>query len=134
MSKPVINLYSLNTRGLADKRKRAEVFLWLKDQDAKIFFLQETHSTPNVEKIWMDQWGSSEIFFSHGTSNSKGTCILFRNLEQYQVKKHFSDKEGRFVIVDILIGDIIITLGNIYAPNVDAPEFFLFNIDATRTI
>ena len=84
MEGPTVNVFSMNTRGLADKRKRAEVFSWLKDQDAEIFFLQETHSTPNAERSWIDQWGASSLFFSHGTSNSRGTCILFRKLDHFQ--------------------------------------------------
>ena len=109
---------------MADKRKRTVVFSWLKDQAATIFFLQETHTTPDVEKMWMEEWGSPNIFFSHGTSNSKGTCILFRSLNRCQLKKQFTDKEGRFVIIDLEIDDKIITLVNIYAPNTDSPEFF----------
>ena len=124
MNKSDISLFSLNTRGLADKRKRTVVFSWLKDQAATIFFLQETHTTPDVEKMWMEEWGSPNIFFSHGTSNSKGTCILFRSLNRCQLKKQFTDKEGRFVIIDLEIDDKIITLVNIYAPNTDSPEFF----------
>ena len=63
MNKFDISLYSLNTRGLADRRKRTVVFSWLKDQAATIFFLQETHSTPDVEKLWIKEWGSPNMFF-----------------------------------------------------------------------
>ena len=124
MDSPTVNVFSMNTRGLADKRKRAEVFSWLKDQDAEIFFLQETHSTPNAERSWIDQWGASSLFFSHGTSNSRGTCILFRKLDHFQIKKQFHDTRGRFIILDIVAFESVLTLINIYAPNSDDPLFF----------
>ena len=124
MNNHIVTIFTLNTRGLADKRKRAEVFTWLKDQDASIFFLQETHSTPGIEKSWRDEWGSSGLFFSHGTSNSRGTCVFFSNIENFQVKKEFHDNEGRLVILDILAFDAVLTLVNIYAPNSDDPSFF----------
>ena len=50
-------------------------------------FCKKLTLTPNIEDAWKDEWGSPGLFFSHGTSNSRGTCILFRNIEHFQVKK-----------------------------------------------
>ena len=88
------------------------------------FFLQETHSTADIENTWKDEWGSPGLFFSHGNFNSRGTCILFRDFEQFQIKKQFCDKEGRIVMLDIGIVDTTVTLINIYAPNTDDAAFF----------
>ena len=44
---------------------------------------------------------------------SAGTCILF----EHKILKQFSDREGRFVIVDIKTEDKTLTLVNVYAPN-----------------
>ena len=70
------SIYSMNVRGLKDRNKRVQVFSWLKNRNANIFLLQETHSTPDTENIWKEDWGNSNIFFSHGTSNSRGECVL----------------------------------------------------------
>ena len=51
------------------------MFAFLKDQNATIYFLQETYSEQSDESFWKNEWGG-EMFFSHGTRHSKGTCIL----------------------------------------------------------
>ncbi len=100
--KEQIGFLSLNVRGLRDKTKRAQVFSWLRNRNCNIYFLQESHSTSDYETIWKDEWGNKNIYFSHGTSNSRGVCILFDDLCNYEVKKSFHDSEGRFIILDII--------------------------------
>ena len=58
------SVISLNVRGLGDTVKRRSGGQFL-------FF------TGNVsdEAVWRNEWGG-EIYFSHGTSHSKGVCIL----------------------------------------------------------
>ena len=46
---------------------------------------------------------------------SAETCILF----EHKILKQFSDREGRFVIVDIKTEDNTLTLVNVYARNDD---------------
>ena len=117
MELPDITLLSLNADGLGDKIKRQAVFDKLKRKTKSgIFLLQETHTTPMVEKKWTDQWGNRNIIFGHGKSNSKGVAILFSNNLSYEVKKEFIDTEGRFIIVDIQIDKKIYTIANMYAP------------------
>ena len=72
-----VKLYSLNVRGLGDNLKRRCVFDWLRNTEFEMFFLQETHSTVECEKIWSNEWGY-KVFFSHGKSNSAGVCILLK--------------------------------------------------------
>ena len=60
-----IKLYSLNVRGLVEKVKRRCVFDWLRNSQYEMFFLQETHSTRECEKVWANEWGY-KIYFSHG--------------------------------------------------------------------
>ena len=67
----------MNARGLGDDKKRVQVFSWLHNKSADIFFLQETHSIVASENKWKDDWGNNNVFFSHGTSNAKGVAILF---------------------------------------------------------
>ena len=63
------DILSLNTRGIRDDLKRRKVFEWLKNYTTKesIIFIQESHSTQDIEKLWSQQWLSKEnIIFSHG--------------------------------------------------------------------
>ena len=119
-----VHMYSMNARGLGDHGKRVQVFSWLHNRPADIFFLQETHSTAFCEKKWKDDWGNNNIFFSHGTSNSTGVAILLSNNMDFKIMKEHHDDDGRVIILDVTINDDIMTIINIYGPNVDDPIFF----------
>jgi len=93
-------------------------------QDWRHFLLQETHSTPNSEKNWMDDWGNKNIIFSHGTSNSRGVGILFKDSCDVDITKCFHDDDGRFIILDVVLNNQKITIINVYGPNKDEPLFF----------
>ncbi len=45
-----IDIFSFNTRGLNDEKKRRGVFKWIKSLYKGIVLLQETHSTRVDEK------------------------------------------------------------------------------------
>ena len=73
-----LKLLSLNVRGLRNISKRGAIFSFLKIQKATIFCLQETYSSPDDdEKLWSAELGG-KIIYSHGTTHSKGVCILLR--------------------------------------------------------
>ena len=67
----------LNVRGLHDNIKRRNILNYLDDQSYDIVCLQETHSTPNIEKYWMSE-SRNKIYYNHGTSESRGCAIIFR--------------------------------------------------------
>ena len=72
-----LELVFFNARGLGNEKKRKEVFNILKKQTSmnSVIFLQECHSTKEVERLWEYQW-KNKIFYSHGKSNSRGVCML----------------------------------------------------------
>ena len=108
-------LLSLNVRGIRSFEKRECVFNWLLKQNADIFFLQETYSTKEIENQWRKQW-RGELFFSHGTSRSKGVLVLVQENLDFKVKSTYTDDSGRFIFLDTLIQDSPFLLANIYAP------------------
>ena len=114
-------VFSLNVRGLRDQTKRGSIFTFLKDQNATIYFLQETFSEPSDENIWKKEWGG-ELFFSHGTKHSKGVCILINPIAQLQVDYLYSNNSGRIVLITTSLNGQKITLCNIYAPNDQANQ------------
>ena len=118
----MVNIVSLNVRGLANERKRRSIFKACRDR-AQIILLQETHSSLNDEPIWKNEWGG-KIIFSHAKTNSRGTCIMFRKDLNYKVVKETIDDDGRFIIVEINIDEVNLVICNIYAPNSDTPAFF----------
>ena len=119
-----IKICSLNVKGLRDRTKRRGLFLWLRDKNFSLYFLQETHSTINDINCWCNEWGAKAIW-SHGTSNSKGTALLFHSKFDASVIKSLIDPNGRYIIVDINVAGKVFTCVNIYAPNDDCPQFFI---------
>ncbi|ESO90527.1 hypothetical protein LOTGIDRAFT_123325, partial [Lottia gigantea] len=108
-----IGLLSLNVRGLRDKPKRDKIFRWLKNQKQKIIFLQETHSCLSDESVWAREWGSN-IYFSHGQTNSSGTAILTRC--DLILNKKISDDFGYYLILVTEFLNYTLILVNIYSP------------------
>ena len=119
-----IKIVTLNTRGLRNNMKLKEVLTWLQLREAKFIFLQETHTISESEYVWRQAWEGS-LFFSHGTSNSKGTCILINKSLPFTVYKSIQDKDGRYVIIDAEINGLRLTLCNIYGPNEDNADFYI---------
>ena len=83
------------------------------------FFTRNLHlySSKECENVWRAEWGG-EIFFSHGTNHSKGALILIDPKITCKVEKQICDKNGRYIILDLVLADLQrIVLVNIYAPN-----------------
>ena len=115
----MFKLTSLNVRGLSNFKKRRIIFSWCRKMKSDIVFLQETHSTQEVEKQWQREWGG-KMLFSHGANNARGVMILVRNGFDFNVETVKIDKQGRFLVVKGKIQDVEYTVVNIYAPNKDA--------------
>ena len=118
------SMISLNTRGLRNHNKRKAVLRWLEKSKYDVVLLQETHSTQEIEKLWHEDW-KGPIFFSHGTSNSKGCCILISSSLDFKPLSIKMDSDGRFLILQCLIADEIISIVNVYAPNKES-EHLIF--------
>ena len=118
-------LLSLNARGIRSFDKRKTIFNWLCKSGADICFLQETYSSKEVENIWRKQW-KGDMFFSHGSSHSRGVLILVRERLDFKLLSSKVDDQGRYILVHAMIQDTPFLLINIYAPNkcVEQSEFF----------
>ena len=84
-------------------------------------FLQETHSTVNDEIKWKDDF-KSEVFYSHGKSNSCGVLICFIVSNFFFIRNKLSDNDGRILILDVDIDDENFFLINLYNPNTEAEQ------------
>lgn len=120
----MLKIYSLNVRGIRNDLKRREIFSFLKRKQFDIIFLQETHSSPEIERKWAKEWGGT-CLFSHKDSKSRGVMIAFKS-EQNIISK-WSDNEGRTVMTEVRINDIIYSLVNVYAPNYEENKVKYFN-------
>ena len=129
-----LSCISLNVRGLRDKKKRT-LFLFLKEKQYDIIFIQETHcGTDEDLQQWSKEW-EGPAFWSKGDTNSKGTAVLLRKGSNIDVKKSLADLNGRYVIIDAEIDDELYILCNIYAPNKGDERKLFFDqiLDILRT-
>ena len=71
-----VKIATFNTNGLRNKTKRLAVFEWPNKKINSIIFLQETHSSLETETEWKQDMRNFDLYFSHGTTSSRGVCIL----------------------------------------------------------
>ena len=120
----MIKCYSLNVRGLRDNQKRREVFEFLKRKQYDVIFIQESHSSKGIEKLWKQEWGG-DVSYSHYTSRARGSMTLFK--KGTEVKNIYSDRNGRINVDAVGIGSEQYTCINIYAPTNENEKVLFFN-------
>ena len=73
-------------------------FEWLNSKRGD-FFIQDSHSSPESEIVWQEQWGG-KIFFSHGESNSRGVAVLIAPDTDIKIHSISHDQYGRYLLLD----------------------------------
>ena len=107
---------SLNVRGLNKTNKRRQVFRWLHQQKSDVIFLQETNSSAQKLKSWEAEWGGKMIG-GHGTNHNRGVMILCKPKLDVNIEQIISDKNGRYILAEVLVEGEKFVFLNIYAPN-----------------
>jgi len=118
-----VTILSVNCRGLADTKKRNDVFHYLKGKKYSIYCLQETHFTEEMHSIITSKWGY-KAFFNSSSSNKKGLAILINNNFEFTFVKLIVDDKGDYMILQLKMNDQTITLINLHSPNNDDPAFY----------
>lgn len=118
-----LKLISWNVKGLNHPAKRNKVFSHLKQLEVGIAFLQETHLRDSdqwrLNRVW-----SGQIFHSHFGGTARGTAILIDRNISFEPTNIISDRNGRFIVISGKLGNKLVTLANVYAPNIDDVLFF----------
>ena len=118
-----IKVLSANCRGLKDKFKRYDVLNYLKDSNADIICLQDTHLMESVEVEFKKYWDGTYIL--HGERhNARGVALLFGNNFEYTISHIDKDSEGNMIVTDLKVGEVKIRLLNIYGPNTNNEDFY----------
>ena len=118
----VVNITSVNVRGLRDENKRRAIFNRYRPM-CHILCLQETHSTEAEVQQWTSEWGGTAIF-AHGTNRSRGVAVLIKKGYSCDISQICADTSGRYIMCNILVENCYFALVCIYGPNEDKPEFF----------
>ena len=67
--------------------------------------------------------GWKNIFPANGTQKKAGIAILISDKIDLKIKKIARDKKGHYVMIKGSVQEEDITIVNIYAPNIGAPQY-----------
>ena len=67
--------------------------------------------------------GWKNIFHANGKEKKVGVAILFSEKIGLKIKKITRNKEGHFIMIKGSVQEEDITIVNIYAPNIGAPQY-----------
>jgi exonuclease III len=95
---------------------------WIKKEDPTMCCLQETHFIDR-NKHWLRVKGWKKIYQANGPQKQAGATILILDKVDFKLTLIKQEKEGHSIQIKGEIGQKEITIINIYAPNVNAPNF-----------
>ena len=102
--------------------KRQRLAEWIKKQDPYTCCVRETHFTPrDTYRLKVRGW--KKIFYANGNQKKAGVAILISDKIDFKIKNVTRDKEGHYIMIKRLIQEEDITIINIYAPNIGAPQY-----------
>ena len=118
-----LKILSLNCRGLANIKKRQDIFSRIKDKNIDICLLQDVHWNAMTLNIAREEWGYKLIGSPFNTL-SRGTAILLNNSFEFVIGDTIVDEAGNFTLLELkLHTGLDLVIGSIYAPNQDNPNF-----------
>ena len=66
--------------------------------------------------------GWKKIFHANGNPKKAGVAVLISDKMDFKIKNVTRDKEGNYIMIKGSIKEEDITIINIYAPNIGAPQ------------
>ena len=117
-----LSIIILNVNGLNASTKRQGLAEWIQKQDPYICCLQETHlKTSDTYRLKVK--GSKKLFHTNGDQKKAGVATLISDKIGFEIKIVKRDKEGHCIMIKGSIQEEDITMINIYAPNIGAPQY-----------
>ena len=71
----------------------------------------------------MESEGWKNLFHASGKQKKAGVGILISDKIDLKIKKIIRDKKGHYIVIKGSIQEEDITIVNIYAPNMEAPQY-----------
>ena len=117
-----ISIITLNVQRLNAPNKRDRLAEWIQKQDPYICCIQETHFRPrDTYRLKVRGW--KNIFHANGNEKKAGVAILISDKIDFKIKTITRDKEEHYIMIKGSIQEEDITIVNIYAPNIRAPQY-----------
>ena len=116
-----LSITTLNGNGLNAQTKIQRLAEWIQKQDPYICCLQETHlKTGDTYRLKVKVW--KKIFHANRDQKKAGVAILISDKIGFKIKAVKRDK-GHYIMIKGSIQEEDITIINIYAPNIGAPQY-----------
>ena len=117
-----LSIIMLNVNGLNAPTKRQRLAEWIQKQDPYICCLQETHlKTGDTYRLKVKDW--KKVFHANRDQKKAGVAILISDKIDFKTKAVKRDNEGHYIMIKGSIQKEDITIINIYAPNIGAPQY-----------
>ena len=95
---------------------------WIQKQDPYICCLQETHFRPrDTYRLKVAGW--KKILHANGNQKKAGVAVLITDKIDFKINTVTTDKEGHYLMIKGSIQEEDITIVNIYALNIGAPQY-----------
>ena len=117
-----ISITTLNVNRLNVPTKRHRLAEWIQKQDLYICYLQENHFRPK-DTYRLKMRAQKNIFHANGKQKKAGVAILISDKIDLKIKNITRDREGHYIMIKGSIQEEDITIVNIYAPNIGAPQY-----------
>ena len=117
--------------GLNAPTKRHRLAEWIQKQDP--LFLLSTRDplhTQGHRQSESEEW--KKIFHANGNQKKAGVAIRISDKIDFKIKNVTRDKEGHYVMIKGSIQEEDITMENIYAPNIGAPQYIRLLLTALK--
>ena len=102
--------------------KRQKLAERIQKQDPYICCLQEAHlKTRDTYRLKVKGW--KKIFHTNGDQKKAVVAILISDKMDFITKAVKRDKEGHYIMIKGSIQEEDVTIINIYAPNIGAPQY-----------
>ena len=111
--------------------KRQRLAEWIQKQDPYICCLQETHlKTRDKYRLKVKGW--KKIFHAKVDQKKAGVAILISDKIDFKIKAVKRDKEEHYIMIKGSIKEEDITIINIFAPNIGAPQYIRQMLTSTK--
>jgi len=128
-----LQIVSFNVKGIKDDYKRMKLFKWCTKKNFDIICIQEAHCEESTIEKWKMEW-KGDIIASYGTHNSRGTCILLKEGMDHEIVSKNCHKFGRYVALNIKLGNEMYKVASYYGPNSDDPTTLTELIEIVRNM
>ena len=118
-----LSIITLNVNELNIPTKSQRLAEWIQKQDPYICCLQDCRPLYMLSTYRLKVKGWKKIFHESGDQKKAGVAILISDKIDFEIKAMKRDKEGHCIMIKGSIQEEDLTIINIYAPNIGAPQY-----------